>query len=58
MSKAAQLRRKAALCRRAAVVPTQGSANTNRLLLEIADKLEREAVALEHSNKDTGGADG
>jgi hypothetical protein len=58
MSKAAQLRQKAALCRRAAAVPTQGSTSTNRLLLEIAEQLECEAAALEDSNKDTGRAGG
>jgi hypothetical protein len=53
MSKAAQLRQKAALCRRAASIPTEGSNHTNRLLLDIAERLEREAAALEHSKKDT-----
>jgi hypothetical protein len=44
---AAQLRQKAALCRRAASIPTEGSNQTNRLLLDLAERLEREAAALE-----------
>jgi len=54
-SQAAELRRKAELCRRAAAVPTQGSASTNRLLLEIAEQLEGEAAALENSDKNIHG---
>ena len=51
MSEAAQLRRKAALCRRAAGIPTKGSNLTNLLLLDIAKRLEREAAALENLEK-------
>jgi hypothetical protein len=53
MSKVAQLRQKAALCRLAAGIPTEGSNYTNLLLLDIAERLEREAAALEHSKKET-----
>jgi hypothetical protein len=52
MSKAAQLRQKAALYRRAASVPTEGSHRTDRLLIELAEQLEREAAALEKAEKD------
>jgi hypothetical protein len=52
MSKAAQLRQKAALCRRAASVPTEGSRRTNVLLLYLAEQLEREAAALEESEQE------
>jgi len=50
-SRAAELRRKARLCRRATAVPIQGAAGIDRLLLEIAEQLEREAEALENSHK-------
>jgi hypothetical protein len=50
MSKADQLRRKAALWRRAASIPTEGSNQTNRLLLDLAEQLEREAAALEEDD--------
>ena len=53
MSKVAQLRQKAALCRRAASVPTEGSHRTDRLLIKLAEELEREAAALERSQEDT-----
>jgi hypothetical protein len=53
MSKAAQLKQKAALYRRAASIPTEGSHRTDRLLIELAEKLEREAEALEASGEDT-----
>ena len=53
MSKAAQLRQKAALYRRAANIPPEGSHRTDRLLVELADKLEREAEALEASGEDS-----
>ena len=55
MSKAAQLRQKAALCRRAANIPTEGSSQTNRLLLDLAERLEREAAALEKKDTDLKG---
>jgi hypothetical protein len=47
MSQAAQLRQKAALHRRAASIPTEGSHATDRLLIALAKDLEREAEALE-----------
>ena len=46
-ARAQDLRRKAALARRAAGVSTSGSGNVDRLLLEFAGQLEREAAALE-----------
>jgi hypothetical protein len=52
MSKAAQLREKAALYRRAASIPTEGSHDTDRLLIKLAEDLEREAEALEKDNSD------
>ena len=55
VAKAAQLRRKAALCRRAASIPTEGSSQTNRLLLDLAERLEREAAALEKKDTDLKG---
>jgi len=52
MSKAAaQIRQKAALCRRAASIPTEGSNHTNILLLDIAERLDREAATLENSKR-------
>jgi len=42
-----ELRRKAALCRRAAAVPTSGSGNADRILETLAERLEREAALLE-----------
>jgi len=46
-SVASELRRTAALARRAASVPTSGSARVDRVLVVLADLLEREASALE-----------
>jgi hypothetical protein len=40
---AARLRRKAKMCRRAAAIPTQGGHNADKVLLTLADELEREA---------------
>ena len=42
-----ELRRKAALCRRAASVPTSGSGNADRILLVLAEQLERDAALRE-----------
>ena len=42
-----ELRRKAALCRRAASIPTSGSGNADRILLGLAERLERDAVLRE-----------
>ena len=44
---AAALRAKAALCRRAAEVPTDGGRGTDRILINLAEQLEREATELE-----------
>ena len=49
MSDAGDLRRKAALCRRAASIKTEGAAETDRYLVELAERLERQAEALEPS---------
>jgi len=45
------LRAKAELIRRAATAPTTGGEKTDRLLLEIAARLEREADELERANR-------
>jgi hypothetical protein len=42
-----ELRRKAVLCRRAASVPTSGSGNADRILLALAEQLERDAALRE-----------
>ena len=52
MSKAAHLRQKAALYRRAASIPTEGSHRTDRLLIQLAEELEREAAALEAAGEE------
>jgi hypothetical protein len=46
VAKAGALLARAALCRRAASVPTIGGHQTDRILLEMAEQLEREAAAL------------
>ena len=51
-----ELRRKAALCRRAAAVPTSGSGNADRILVTLAERLERDAVLLEGAPEPTGRA--
>jgi hypothetical protein len=38
-----ELRKKAALCRRAASIPTSGSSNADRILVALAERLERDA---------------
>jgi hypothetical protein len=43
----AQLRARAVVCRAAARIPTDGGHETDRLLREIAGRLEREADELE-----------
>jgi hypothetical protein len=48
-----ELRRKAALCRRAASIPTSGSGGTDRILLVLAEQLEHEAVELERTGNMT-----
>jgi hypothetical protein len=47
VSRIAELRRRADFCRQAAQVPTEGGRHADRILLVIADGLEREAAALE-----------
>jgi hypothetical protein len=47
VSRIAELRNKAALCRRAASVPTSGGHHEDRVLLAVATELEREAEALD-----------
>jgi hypothetical protein len=42
-----ELRRKAALCRRAASIPTSGSGNADRILVGLAEQLERDAALRE-----------
>ena len=42
-----ELRRKAALCRRAASVPTSGSGEASRILLALAEQFEHEAAIRE-----------
>jgi hypothetical protein len=39
-----ELRRRAALYRRVAGIPTSGSANTDRILIVLAERLERDAA--------------
>lgn len=46
-SEAVELNRKADLCRRAARVPTSGGHHADRLLLALAERLEREAKTTE-----------
>jgi hypothetical protein len=42
-----ELRRKAALCRRAATIPTSGSSNADRILMALAEQLEHDAALCE-----------
>jgi len=49
MSRIADLRQRAALCRRAAQVHTEGGRREDRVLLIIAAELEREAAELAKS---------
>jgi hypothetical protein len=58
MSRIADLRQRANFCRQAAAVPTEGGRREDRVLLVIADQLEREAAELEaqtghHGHHDT-----
>ena len=46
METAAALLARAALCRRAAGIPTTGGHRTDRILLDLAEQLEREAAEL------------
>ena len=47
-----ELRRKAAFCRRAASISTSGSGRTDRILLELAEQLEREATRVEQLERE------
>src|SRR5215831_6772672 len=47
-----ELRRKAALCRRAASIPTSGSRNADRILLGLAERLEHAAARKEQNLKE------
>jgi hypothetical protein len=47
MAHADKLRRRAELSRRAASHPTEGSRKTDRILIAMAERLEREAAAHE-----------
>jgi hypothetical protein len=47
-----ELWRKAALCRRAASISTSGSGRTDRILLALAEQLEREAALRERQLHD------
>ena len=49
--RARELRRKAALARRAASVPTSGSGRVDRLLVLLAAQLERDASLLEQDGR-------
>jgi len=51
MTDACDLRKKAALFRRAASIKTDGGALADRHLIELAEELEREAEALEQAAK-------
>jgi hypothetical protein len=50
MTDARDLRRKAALCRRAASIQTDGGTRTDRCLIGLAEKLERQADAIDRKN--------
>jgi hypothetical protein len=47
MSDAVELRRKAALYRRIARIPTSGGGSADRVLLQLADRLDDEAATAE-----------
>jgi hypothetical protein len=47
VSRATELWKQAGLCRRAASVPTKGGHRVDRILLAVAEGLERKAEALE-----------
>ena len=42
-----ELRRTAALCRRAAAIPTSGAQSVDRILVALAEQLERDALSRE-----------
>jgi hypothetical protein len=47
-----ELSRKAQLCRRAARIPGSGSWNTDRILVVLADRLERDAALQERLSQE------
>ena len=47
MPRATHLRKTAELCRQLAGIPTSGGHRADRVLLALAEKLEREAIAIE-----------
>jgi len=47
VANAEELRRKAALARQAASIPTSGSRRVDRMLMVLAERLERQALLLE-----------
>jgi hypothetical protein len=58
MPQRAELRQKAKLYRRLASVPTTGGHDEDRVLLAIADELERKAAELETQATQQGGGPG
>jgi hypothetical protein len=52
VGRAKELRRQAALARQAASVPTSGSGRVDRLLVVLADQLERDASTLEQDRQE------
>lgn len=50
MSDVREIRKKAALCRKAAGICTLGAADTDKLLIALAERLEQQADELEHTN--------
>src|SRR5215813_9796972 len=46
MARAAALLARAQMCRRAASIPTTGGHSSDRILLDLAEQLERDAAAL------------
>jgi hypothetical protein len=50
MKRTDELRKKAALCRQTASVPTNGSTSANRVLIKLAEALEHEAAVIERQS--------
>ena len=51
-SRVEELRRQALLCRRAARIPTSGAALLDKILVALAEQLERDAATLEQESAD------
>jgi hypothetical protein len=51
MSDATELRRKAALLRRVASIPTSGGMHTDRVLIGLAERLDSEAARVERQSE-------